>query len=85
VAKKYKISGVEIEQLVRWIARRGKSVEAVKVEICRDPDDNYVIGLAMAVVKKRKVLLVTGDKDILTLKGRIAGVVMVTPGEFLDG
>lgn len=83
IARKYKVRGVEIERFVRWIAKRGKRVEAVKVEMCRDSDDNYIIGLAMAVAKKGKVFLVTGDKDILTLKGKITGVKIVTSGEFL--
>ncbi|WP_446744345.1 putative toxin-antitoxin system toxin component, PIN family [Silvibacterium acidisoli] len=50
------------------------------VDICRDPDDNKVLECAESASAS---LLVTGDKDLLTL-GEYAGIRIVTPAEYLS-
>jgi putative PIN family toxin of toxin-antitoxin system len=46
--------------------------------VCRDPDDDFILA---AAVQSACAYVVTGDKDLLAL-GRLAGVAIVTPGEF---
>jgi predicted nucleic acid-binding protein len=46
---------------------------------CRDPDDDHVIATAVAVGAE---IIVTGDKDLLTLGGS-QGVRILTPRSFL--
>ena len=48
--------------------------------ICRDPDDNEVLGVAQWAEVD---VVVTGDKDLLTI-GRHAKALIVTPRGFLD-
>lgn len=47
----------------------------------RDPDDAWV--LASALDGKADVL-VTGDKDLLELKGKVSEVKIMSPREFID-
>ena len=82
IRKRYSISQDEVSKLGKWVMKN-KEVEPVIVELCRDPDDNYMVGLAMKAAKKKKAFLVTGDKDILDLRGKIKNVEILRPGEFL--
>lgn len=84
IAKKYMVDREEVGMFVKWLTKKSREVEAEKIELCRDADDNYIVGLAVRAAKRRRVYLVTGDKDILDLKGRIERVEIVTPGEFLE-
>ena len=47
--------------------------------LCRDPKDNMFLDCAVAGGAK---YLVSGDKDLLMLKG-VAGVKILSPAEFL--
>lgn len=49
-------------------------------KVCRDPDDDPILA---AAVKAGCAYLVTGDKDLLTLK-KYEGIGMVTPREFAE-
>ena len=82
IKRKYPIVREEINKLGEWLLSK-KEIEAREVSLCRDPDDNYVIGLAMRAAKNKRAYLVTSDKDILILKGKVEGVDIVKPGEFL--
>lgn len=48
--------------------------------VCRDPDDDVVIGTALAAQAQA---IITGDKDLLVLQ-QYAGVRMITPRQFLE-
>jgi putative PIN family toxin of toxin-antitoxin system len=48
--------------------------------VCRDPDDVGVLGLALA---GKADAIVTGDRDLLVLE-RFRGVSIITPREFSD-
>lgn len=49
------------------------------VQVSRDPNDDHVLGCAVAAGAQ---VLVTGDKDLLTLHP-FRGVAIVTPAGFL--
>ncbi len=59
-------SNKKIEKLLELFDSYGKLVNAnVKVELCRDPKDNFLLSLA---VESKADYLVTGDSDLLVLK-----------------
>lgn len=82
IKNRYPINHEEVKRFGRWLMEK-EEVEPEIATICRDPDDNYVIGLALRAAKKGKAYLVKADKDILELKGKINQVEILTPGEFL--
>lgn len=53
--------------------------EPASVKASRDPDDDHVLGCAVAAGAR---FLVTGDKDLLTLHP-FGSVAIVTPSQFL--
>ena len=66
IRHKYRLGVNEIEALVALIALRGALVTpSRRVKVCRDPDDDMVIEAALAGMAE---YVVTGDKDLLTLK-----------------
>lgn len=81
--KKFGVAEVERDAFVRAIITYGKAVVPKEVHLCRDPDDNEILGIALALVGKESVYLVSADKDLLTLRGSIEGVMILTPQEFL--
>jgi len=52
--------------------------QALDVPACRDPDDDVVLGTALAGACR---CLVTGDADLLTLK-RYRGIDVISPASF---
>lgn len=48
------------------------------VPVCRDPDDDLVLGTALA---GRCDVIVTGDRDLLVLES-YGGIDIVSPGAF---
>jgi len=53
-----------------------------QVEICRDVDDNKFLELA---IDSSTVFLITGDRDLLSLKAQIEyQEIIVTPRDFLE-
>jgi len=80
IRHKYQVGEAQIEALVALIALRGALVVPTRrVTVCRDPGDNIFIEAALAGSAK---YVVTGDKDLLTLK-RFETVRFVTPRTFL--
>ncbi|MBI3763971.1 MAG: putative toxin-antitoxin system toxin component, PIN family [Chloroflexi bacterium] len=77
---KYELDNADIEKLLTLIVRLGERVEPDrKVDVCRDPDDNHVIEVALA---GNAGFVVTGDEDLLVLK-QFETVSFITPREFL--
>ena len=56
------------------------TVESLDRQVCRDPDDDQILGTALA---GQAACIVTGDKDLLVLR-QFEGIQIVSPGEFSD-
>ena len=77
---KYGLSDQIIEDYLALLVTFGELVEPDRtVEVCRDPDDNHVIEVALAGDAE---FVVTGDEDLLVLE-QFESVRFVTPQEFL--
>lgn len=78
--KKYQFSSTRRERYLRLIRKYGLFVETLSTpNVCRDPDDNSFLAVAEAA---KANYLVTGDKDLLTLK-KYKKTKIVKPKEFL--
>ncbi len=66
LVEKVKVSAAQADQTVRLLRTRLEVVEPVALghPVCRDPDDDVVLGTAMA---GRCDAIVTGDRDLLDL------------------
>ena len=67
----------DIGKLLRENASIGTPIP-LAVDICRDPDDVKILGLAIAA---HTDCIVTGDKDLLILK-KFQGIPILTPRSF---
>ncbi len=83
IRKCFQIDMEAVELYVKLVERWGVVVVSEKTHLCRDVKDNMVLGTAMAGAKFETTYLITEDEDILALKGRVQGVEIVTPGEFV--
>jgi putative PIN family toxin of toxin-antitoxin system len=76
---KAKLPATQIEQMVGVI--RLRSVIAVPtplaIDVCRDPDDVHVLGLALSA---QVDMVITGDQDLLVLKA-FKGIPILSPRE----
>lgn len=73
----------KINRFLSPIVNFGALVTAVKTELCRDKDDNEILGVALTAARRKKpVYLITSDKDLLELKTKISGVNILTATEF---
>lgn len=71
----------EIVLLVRALAQESVLVPGeVRIGVCRDPEDNKFLE---AAIEAKARYVVTGDKDLLELKG-YRGVRIVRPAAFLE-
>lgn len=78
---KYGLDREKIENFLTLLVALGERVEPDrKVSVCRDPDDNLVIEVALA---GKAEFVVTGDEDLLVLK-QFETVRFITPREFLS-
>ncbi len=77
---KIRVTAAEADQAVRLLRTRLELVEpfALEAQVCRDPDDDVVLGTAIA---GRCEGLVTGDKDLLDLVS-YQGITIVSPRGF---
>lgn len=80
---RYKVTREAIDAFIKVLMLHGKPVQPTSTTLCRDPDDNEILGIALAVVGRDPVYLVSADKDILALRGSVAGITILTPQEFL--
>lgn len=78
--RKFAFSSREAANVVRLLRTRAVLVRPQILEkpLCRDPDDNFILGTATAGNCK---CIVTGDKDLLDLKS-VQGVRMINPSDF---
>lgn len=78
---KYGIVPSDIATIIELIVRRGEVIEIKgDLAICRDPDDDAIIEIA---INGKADCIVSGDKDLLVL-GSVEGVQVITPREFLE-
>ena len=78
--EKYKLRKDEIEATIQTMANRGVLVHIVtKVDVCRDPDDNILLSLAL---DGKADYIVSGDNDLLVLNP-FREIPIITPAEFL--
>ena len=81
IQRKYDIDAEAIQNFVGVLVQYGERVEPNRtVNICRDPDDNHVIEIALA---GNAEYVVSNDQDLLVLK-EYETVRFVTVGEFLQ-
>lgn len=80
--KKFGVAEEERDAFVRAIIMYGKSVVPKEVHLCRDEDDNEILGIALASGQER-TYIITADHDLLILAGSVAGITILTPQEFL--
>lgn len=81
---KYHLTQKIISKFIESIATFGKLVYSPKkVQICRDPEDDELFSIALAVAHKKPIYIVSGDKDVLSLKGKIKEISVLTAAEFL--
>ena len=68
--------------LMAFVRRQAKSVtvKGSPPKVCRDPDDDYILA---AAVNAGCDYLVTGDKDLLTLKTH-GGIPILSPRQFVE-
>jgi len=80
--QKIKLPGNIVEDISKLLREQASMVSSVPLaaEVCRDPDDVKILGLAVAA---NADYIVTGDKDLLVLK-KSQGVPIVTPRLFSD-
>jgi len=73
--------GYRLHFAKRELARLGNLVSpAVRLDVATDPDDNRILECAAEAGSE---YIVTGDNHLLKI-GRFRGIVIVTPGDFLQ-
>ena len=77
---KLKVPARQAKSIIAFLREQSEIVAPAKVrgKACRDKDDLPVLGTALA---GKADFLVTGDKDLLTLK-HYEGIPIVSPREF---
>jgi uncharacterized protein len=82
LVSKFKYTEQEATQAVELIRSVAEIVVPTSLEsrICRDPDDDAILGTALA---GNAACIVTGDADLLVL-GQFHGIRILRPREFLD-
>ncbi len=80
LSAKFGYGNLRISEVVSHILADAEIVEPVAFDrqICRDPDDDAILGTAVA---GNADCIVTGDSDLLILE-RFEGVDIVSPSEF---
>jgi putative PIN family toxin of toxin-antitoxin system len=82
MVRKFKYSVGEVEEAVELLRSTTKVVMPADLGmvVCRDPDDDIVLGTAVA---GNAPCIVTGDADLLVLR-QFQGIDLVRPIEFAD-
>lgn len=80
IRHKYHLTDEDIEDTLSLVLLRGEAIRpTVRVSVCRDPDDDKILEVALA---GRADVIVSGDDDLLVL-GEFQGIPIVTPAVFL--
>jgi len=84
IFERYNLDNHRIDIFIRTIITFGRFVfTPEKVKICRDPNDDEILSIALAIYTRKPIYIVSGDKDMLELKGNVKGVKIATAMEFL--
>jgi putative PIN family toxin of toxin-antitoxin system len=80
LSNKIKLPAGVIDEIVRLLVEHGDMLEpaSLPLDLCRDPDDVMILGLAVAA---RADFIVTGDQDLLALN-EFRGIPIMTPRSF---
>ncbi len=80
LSSKFGYDNLRISRVISHTLANAEIVEPVTFEtqICRDPDDDAILGTAVA---GNADCIVTGDNDLLII-GRFQGVDIISPSEF---
>lgn len=80
--RKFNYSATETEEAIELLRSKMRVVRPTVLErpICRDPDDDVILGTAAA---GSVACIVTGDKDLLILK-RFGPIEIVSPAGFSE-
>jgi len=80
--KKFKPFKSDLEDFIHALNSRLNYVTlgSVIVEVCRDPNDNFII--ETAVISKSRYII-SGDKDLLSLKS-YKGIKFLSPAEYVE-
>ena len=79
LTRKFGWPDVRVVEACRHLWANALWCEPVAVQASRDPDDDHVLGCALAASAK---VIVTGDKDLLSLHP-FRSIAIVTPAGFL--
>lgn len=74
----------ELERFVALLRKAGERVPTIGEPfpaVIRDPDDDYLLAYALIASAD---YLVTGDKDLLALQGKVTGLTIVTPAQLAE-
>lgn len=76
-----KLPGKEVRGILSFLQSQGGLVhpESIEADVCRDPDDVEVLGVA---VSAKADVIVTGDRDLLVL-GKFRSIPIISPRDFL--
>lgn len=77
---KFKYSDADATAVETLLRSRMRVVDPTPLEsnVCRDPDDDMVLAAALT---GKAVCIITGDKDLLTLK-KFGDIDIIAPSEF---
>jgi len=80
--EKINLPGGIVEDIGKLLREHASIVSSIPLaaDICRDPDDVKILGLAVAA---HADCIVTGDKDLLILE-KFQGIPILTPRSFSD-
>lgn len=84
IEKKYHLLPDDVATFLGTIISYGVLVEpSHRVSLCRDPDDNELLSVAVSMEKGEPTYLITADKDLLVLAGTVRGITILTPQAYL--
>ena len=84
ILKRYHHDKHKIDVFIQTIITFGKFVYAPeKVNLCRDPDDDELLSIALAIYTRKPIFVISSDRDLLVLSRKIKGVKIMTAAGFI--